>query len=60
MVNQSRVKKDKASGIKSDVNDWAEEQGDPAYFLGLLQRLVTVSMETNEIVASLPKIDFEA
>ena len=59
LVNQCRVKKDKASGIVNDPNDWAEEQGNPAYFLDLLQRLVTVSMRSNQIVAELPELDFE-
>jgi predicted helicase len=48
----------KASGIVNDANDWAiETMGNPKYSLELLQRVVTVSLETNKIVNSLPKLD---
>ena len=52
------VKTDKDSGIVNDANDWATEtMGNPKYPLELFQRVVTVSLETNRIVAGLPKLD---
>ena len=47
-----------ARGIVNDANDWAvETMGNPKYPLELFQRVVTVSLETNRIVAGLPKLD---
>lgn len=45
----------KASGIVNDANDWAiETMGNPRYPLELFCRVVTVSLETMEIVRGLP------
>ena len=52
-----RVKKDKASGIVNDPNDWATEHDDPTYILDLVGRVVTVSMRTLEIVGGLPRLE---
>ena len=41
-----------------DPNDWAKEHDQPTYIFDLLQRVVTVSMRTNEIVDGLPKMKF--
>lgn len=49
---------DKASGIKNDPNDWAEEVGNPRYILDLLLSIIHLSVQTVEIVETLPKIDF--
>ena len=54
MVDRYQVKTDKATGITNDPNDYSD---DPRYILDLIGRLVTVSMRTNEIVASLSPID---
>jgi predicted helicase len=52
------VETDKDSSIVNDANDWAiETMGNPKYPLELFQRVVTVSLETQKIVASLPKLD---
>ncbi len=51
-----RVRTDKASGIANDPNDWAIEHNDPTYILDLVGRVVTVSMRTLDIVASLPAL----
>ena len=54
------VRPPKDSGIENDANRYAvETAGDPAYPLKLLQRVITVSLETAEIVRGLPKIEFE-
>jgi len=57
IIDRYQVKKDKASGIVNDPNDWAEEQGNPRYILDLLARIVTVSVETVKIVKALPPLD---
>lgn len=58
VMERQRIKEDKASHIVNDANDYAvETMGDPAYPLKLFQRIVTVSMETNRIIAKLPVLD---
>ena len=49
---------DSKSGIRNDPNDWAAEHNDEKYILNLLLRIITVSLETNKIVASLPKMNY--
>lgn len=49
----------KESGIKNDPNDWAEEVGNPRYILDLLLSIINVSVQTVDIVNSLPKLKFE-
>ena len=58
VMERQSVKTDKDSGIVNDANDWAiETMGNPKYPLELFQRVVTVSLETQKIVAALPKLD---
>jgi predicted helicase len=58
VMERQRVKIDKDSGIVNDANDWAvETMGNPKYPLELFQRVVTVSLETQKIVAALPALD---
>ncbi|WP_154223907.1 DEAD/DEAH box helicase [Marinicella rhabdoformis] len=57
VIDRQGVKTDKKSGITNDANDWAiETMGNARYPLDLLQRVITVSLETNKIVNSLPKL----
>ena len=56
-LNRYHVKTDKASGIVNDPNDFLREQGRPNAVVDLIKRLVTVSMRTQELVASLPKLE---
>lgn len=60
IIDRYRVKMDKTSGIVNDPNDWAREVGDPRYILDLLARIVTVSIETMNIVDMLPQLDIRA
>ncbi|MDR2199314.1 MAG: DEAD/DEAH box helicase family protein [Deltaproteobacteria bacterium] len=54
------VNVDKASQIVNDANLWAIETMDnPKYPLELLQRVITVSLETLNIVSGLPKLDID-
>ena len=48
----------KDSGIVNDPNKWLEESGDERYIVDLILKVVTVSMETQKIVASLPRLEF--
>lgn len=58
VMERQAVRTDKASGIVNDANDWATEtMGNPKYPLELFQRVVTVSLETQKIVNSLPALD---
>ena len=58
VMERQCVKTDKASGIVNDANDWATQTvNNPKYPLDLLLRIITVSLETNNIVNSLPPLD---
>ena len=58
VMERQSVTTDKASGIVKDANDYATEtMEDPRYPLSLLLRVITVSLETNAIVASLPALE---
>jgi predicted helicase len=58
VIERQSVKTDKKSGIVNDANDWAiETMNNPKYPLELLQRVITLSLETNKIVNNLPKLD---
>ena len=53
LIDRYQVKKDKASGIINDPNDWADEMGNPRYIVDLIGRVTRVAMETVRIVDSL-------
>ncbi|WP_242682162.1 DEAD/DEAH box helicase [Herbiconiux sp. SYSU D00978] len=57
VIERYQAKPDKASGIMNDPNDWAAEQGNPRYVLDLLARVVTVSVETVNIIKGLPPLE---
>ena len=58
VMERQCVKTDKASGIVNDANDWAiETMQNPKYPLELLLRVVTVSLETMNIVHALPSMN---
>ena len=46
------------SGIKNDPNDWAAEVGNERYILDLLLSAIRLSVETVEVVRSLPGMSF--
>lgn len=54
LMDRYQVRKDKASGIVNDPNDYSD---DPRYIVDLVERVVTVSMETLDIVAQLPALN---
>lgn len=58
VMERQAVRTDKPSGIVNDANDWAvETTGNPKYPLELFQRVVTVSLKTQDIVNGLPALD---
>jgi len=57
ILERYQIKKDKASGIVNDPNDWGKEHGDPRYIVDLVKRITRVSVETVRIVKSLPALD---
>lgn len=57
IIDRYHVKTDKASGIVNDPNDFLREQGRPNAVVDLIKRLVTVSMRTQELLETLPKLE---
>ena len=53
MIDRYQVKTDKASGIVNDPNKYSD---DPLYIANLIQRLVTVSIETMKIIDAMTAI----
>ena len=57
IIDRYHVKTDKASGIVNDPNDFLREQGCPDAVVDLIKRLVTASMRTQQLLATLPKLE---
>ena len=53
IIDRYQVKKDKASGIVNDPNDWADEVGNPRYIVDLIAKVTRVAVETVRIVDGL-------
>jgi predicted helicase len=56
VVDQYRVSKDPRSGITNDPN----REDDERYILRLIGQVITVSLETQKIIATLPSLNFPA
>ena len=56
IMNRYQYKKDKKTELVNDPNTYSE---DPAYILKLLLSVMTVSIETQKLIQSLPRIDFD-
>jgi len=52
VVDQFQISIDQRSGISNDPN----RADDPRYILGLIGKVITVSLETSKIVCSLPAL----
>lgn len=50
------LRTDKPSGTINDPNNWSKEHGEPRYIIDLIGRIITLSLETNRIVDSLPEL----
>lgn len=57
VMDRYQITTQKESGILNDPNDWAKENGKPRYILDLLLSVINGSVQTVEIVKSLPKLD---
>ncbi|AZA14354.1 DEAD/DEAH box helicase [Corynebacterium choanae] len=53
VIDRYQVKKDKASGIVNDPNDWADEVGNPRYIVDLIGKVTRVAVESVRIVQQL-------
>jgi predicted helicase len=49
----------KDSHIRNDPNEWCKENQQPRYILELIGRIVNVSIQTLDLIASLPPISFK-
>ena len=54
IMDRYAVRKDQKSGIINDPNEWSDN---PRYIIDLLKCIVTVSMQTIEIVDALPPLE---
>ena len=59
IMDRYQVKTDKTNGITNNPNDWSIESGNPQYILKLLGSVISVSMQTLNIIERLPKINFK-
>jgi predicted helicase len=58
IMERYQVTTHKESGIVNDPNKYLEECGDERYIVDLILKVVTVSMETQKIVSTLPRLEF--
>ena len=58
-MERYQVTTHKESGIVNNPNDWSAESGNPRYILDLLLSVINVSVQTVDIVNSLPNVKFE-
>lgn len=56
IMDQYQVKTDKKSGITDDPNDYSTDE---KYIFNLLLRIINVSMQTVDLINSLPKFEVE-
>lgn len=56
IMDQYQVKTDKKSGITDDPNDYSDDE---KYIFNLLLRIINVSMQTVDLVNSLPKFEVD-
>ena len=59
IMERYAITTDSKSGIVNNPNDWCKEVNDEKYIFNLLLRIINVSIQTVDIVESLPKLDFE-
>lgn len=57
VIDRYQVKTDKESLITNDPNDYCRAVNDPRYIVDLIKRLVTVSLETQKLVGTLPRFE---
>lgn len=57
VIDRYQVKTNKESLITNDPNDYCRAVNDPRYIVDLIKRLVTVSLETQKLVGTLPRFE---
>lgn len=57
VIDRYQVKTDKESLITNDPNDYCRAVNNPRYIVDLIKRLVTVSLETQKLVGTLPRFE---
>jgi len=58
IMERYAVTQDYKSLIINDPNDWSKEHGNPTYIYDLLLSIINLSVQTVDIVNSLPKLNF--
>lgn len=56
IIDQYQVKTDKKSGITDDPNDYSDDE---KYIFNLLLRIINISVQTIDLINSLPKFEVE-
>ena len=56
IIDQYQTKTDKKSGITDDPNDYSENE---KYIFNLLLKIINVSVQTVDLINSLPKFEVE-
>ena len=59
LMERYAVSINKDSHIRNDPNEWCKENQQPRYILELIGRIVNVSIQTLDLIASLPPISFK-
>ncbi|WEV66360.1 type ISP restriction/modification enzyme [Bifidobacterium sp. ESL0764] len=54
LIDRYQIRTDKKSGIVNDPNDYSDN---PRYIVDLVERVITVSMKTLDIMDSLPPLN---
>ena len=57
VLDRYQITTNKESGIVNDPNLWLAESNNPRYIVDLILKVITVSMETQKIVNSLPRLE---
>ena len=57
VIDRYQVKTDKKSLITNDPNDYCRAVNNPRYIVDLIKRLVTVALETQKLVGTLPRFE---
>lgn len=59
IMDRYQITTNSDSRIVNDPNDWCKEVGDEKYIFNLLLRIINVSIQTVDIIDSLPKLNFD-
>ena len=61
VMERYSIKIDKKTSIKNDINDYIDETNQKSeYILEIFQKIITISLKTNQLVNSLPEFKFES